>query len=190
MRSARNTPSNGPAIVPAVIAVKKPSERVTLSPCLTKNDGIHAVMLYEPTRQVTLTAIDSRVRRITGRVNSTRIGTRTGASIGTMTGAGSTRPRPASTWAASRSIACSTASASSERPICSSQRGDSGSLWRSHHTHSAPTPPIRNMARQPSRGIATRLVSDTANTPELEIRLSNAMNCPRRAGGTNSEIMP
>jgi hypothetical protein len=33
-------------------------------------------------------------------------------------------------------------------------------------------------------------VSDTAKTPELDIRLSRAVQRPRFRGGTNSEIMP
>jgi hypothetical protein len=50
-------------------------------------------------------------------------------------------------------MADSTSSASSVRPLDSSQRGDSGTFCRSSHTIIAPTPTITNIARQPMLGM-------------------------------------
>ena len=113
-----------------------------------KNVGIQAVKLYEQTSTTTFTATASNVRCNTGGLNSTPSFTRPTATGATATTGGNTPPT-------SRSISPTTRSASSVRPCASSQRGDSGRLRRSHHTHSAPTPPITNIARQPSHGITS-----------------------------------
>src|SRR5215467_10171683 len=61
--------------------------------------------------------------------------------------------------ATSSSIDFIIASASSVRPIDSSQRGDSGSALRRYHTTNPPRPAITNITRQLDRGMINVLAS-------------------------------
>ncbi len=81
---------------------------------------------------------------------------------------------------------CITRSASSTRPIFSSQRGDSGSLRRICQTQSAPAPPIRYIGRQPSSGMISTLSKATTKPDDIEKNAIRPSAQPRRCGGTNS----
>ena len=69
------------------------------------------------------------------------------------TGAGCAGAGSGPAVAASFSIDCIRASASSVRPFDSSQRGDSGSRLRRYQTISEPMPAMMNIGRQPQCGI-------------------------------------
>ena len=69
------------------------------------------------------------------------------------TGAGTTTGGSGLPPAASFSIACISASASSVRPCDSSQRGDSGRFLRRYQTISEPMPAMTNIGRQPKFGM-------------------------------------
>src|SRR5450755_2020008 len=107
-----------------------------------------------------------------------------GATVGAAAGGGSERP-----WAASRSIDCISASASSERPTASSQRGDSGSDLRRYQTISAPMPPITNIDRQPNWGITSEATSSETGRPVTTHTVVKPDHLPRDFAGTNSVMV-
>src|SRR5882724_6816716 len=107
-----------------------------------------------------------------------------GATVGAAAGAGSGRP-----CAASRSIDCISASASSVRPTASSQRGDSGSDLRMYQTISAPMPPITNIDRQPNCGIISEATKSEIGKPVTTQTVVKPDHLPRDFAGTNSVMV-
>src|SRR5690242_6186869 len=99
------------------------------------------------------------MRDSSGGANSVLISLDTGC-VGAADGGGSGLP-----CAASRSIACISASASSVRPTASSQRGDSGSDLRKYQTIIAPMPPSTNIERQPNCGTSREATSSDIGKP-------------------------
>ncbi len=92
--------------------------------------------------------IDKRVRRSCVPLNnSINEESRAAMRVDSTTG-GMVRPCHDST-----SAAASIASASTKRPLDSSQRGDSGIRFRITQITSAPTPTRANIARQPIEGM-------------------------------------
>ncbi|KAH0431895.1 hypothetical protein KCU90_g5619, partial [Aureobasidium melanogenum] len=122
-RSAISIPSNGPNGAAIAMTLAYIKLVVTVMPCLINNVGIH---------------ISVRLRY--GGINRSRNAARARTGSGNA-GSGKGRPYSRSTRASSRFI---TASASSMRPFCASQRGLSGKRRRIHHTTIAPTTPKRH----------------------------------------------
>src|SRR5580704_4067426 len=91
--------------------------------------------------------------------------------------------------AASRSIDCISASASSVRPTASSQRGDSGSALRRYQTISAPMPPSTNIARQPKFGTTNEATSNEIGRPVTTQTVVKPSHLPRLLAGTNSVMV-
>src|ERR1700722_7410678 len=106
------------------------------------------------------------------------------ATVDAAAGSGSGWP-----WAASRSIDCISASASSERPTASTQRGDSGSALRRYQTISAPMPPSTNIARQPKLGTTSDATSSATGRPVTTHTVVKPSHLPRELAGTNSVIV-
>src|SRR5258708_5064237 len=92
-------------------------------------------------------------------------------------------------WAASRSIDCIKASASSVRPTASSQRGDSGSDLRRYQTISAPMPPSTNIDRQPNCGTSSDATSSETGRPVTTQTVVEPDHLPRDFAGRNAVMV-
>src|SRR3982074_3787639 len=172
-----------PIGAPSAISREYPNDVARLRPCLMKNTGSQVTNPYNNVLMVIRHTEPTIMRESKGAVNSVASSPDGGAVEGAE-GAGSGRP-----WAASRSIDCISASASSVRPTASSQRRDSGTALRTHQKMSAPMPPSPNIARQPNSGTASEATSSEIGKPVTTHPVVKPSHLPRERAGTNSVIV-
>src|SRR6478736_2250656 len=148
-----------PIGAPNAISSEYPNDVAMLRPCLMKNTGSQVTNPYNNVLMVIRQIEPTIMRDSSGAVNSVA-SSPDAVTVAVAEGAGSGRP-----CAASRSIDCISASASSVRPTASSQRGDSGRALRRYQTMSAPMPPMTNIARQPNSGTTRDATSNEIGKP-------------------------
>ena len=146
MKSDVNAPTAHPTMEPTASTTVYPKDWLMVRPCRMKNCGRKITKPKIRVLMVISTQLPTNMRWRSGGVSSFQALT-WGSGVAEITGGGKGPPAEASF-----SIAWISASASSVRPFDSSQRGDSGSALRIHHTISEPTPAMTNIGRQPNAG--------------------------------------